>query len=84
MLKGYKRRVVVVKDTGSSMFDSAYFVLSEGVGEDRIDDMVKEASRIIGERGSQGKARLVYALFSFSLGLASASLLLAVSALLLG
>ena len=85
MLKGYKRRVIVVKDTGSRMFDSAYFVLNEGVGEEGINDMVKEATRIIGEKSAHlGSAFFARGLFAFSLGLASASLFLALSALLLG
>lgn len=50
-MRGYQRKVIHIKKTGSYLFDEAYFVLSrEGedlhVGE---DDMVTEANRIIND-----------------------------------
>lgn len=82
MFKGYKRRVIVVKDTGSRLFDSAYFVVNESAGDEGVSDMVKEANRIIAEKGLSNKAlRPSYGFFAFALGLASASLLLAAAAL---
>ena len=85
MFKGYKRRVIVVKDTGSKMFDCAYFVLNENVSGEGVNDMVKEAVSII-EAGRQKDYHPSFAkgFFAFSLGLASASLLLACATLLAG
>lgn len=51
-MRGYQRKIIHLKNTGSYLFDEAYFVLSRD-GEDLHlgeDDMVKEASRIIDER----------------------------------
>lgn len=82
MFKGYKRRVIVVKDTGSRLFDSAYFVVNESAGDEGVSDMVKEANRIIAEKAFSERARRPsYGFFAFALGLASASLLLAAAAL---
>lgn len=50
-MRGYQRKVIHIKNTGSYLFDEAYFVLSRD-GEDlRIgeDDMVTEANRIIND-----------------------------------
>ena len=48
MLKGCKRNIIMVKDTGSEYFDSAYFVLRCDLpafsGE---SDMIAEARRMI-------------------------------------
>lgn len=82
MFKGYKRRVIVLKDTGSKLFDSAYFIVNENVSGEGINDMVKEATRIIGEKDPSGhRIRSAGGFFAFSLGLASASLLLAAATL---
>ncbi len=51
ILRGYRRKVIFLKDTGSPYFDEAYFVLShegEGASVDQ-SDMVLEANRIINE-----------------------------------
>lgn len=51
-MRGYQRKIIHLKNTGSYLFDEAYFVLSRD-GEDLHigeDDMVKEAGRIIDER----------------------------------
>jgi hypothetical protein len=51
-MRGYQRKIIHLKNTGSYLFDEAYFVLSRD-GEDLHigeDDMVKEASRIIDEK----------------------------------
>jgi len=49
--KGCQKRMIMLKNTGSEIFDEAYFILKEraeksGVSE---NDMVREASRIIDE-----------------------------------
>ena len=51
MVKGYQRRIVFLKNTGSELFDEAYFVISDAeVTEGRSKrTMVEEATRIIEE-----------------------------------
>lgn len=84
MYKGYKRKVVVVKDTGSRLFDSAYFVVREDAAESGIKDMVEEASRIINEKTAENACPSAYKrFFAFSLGAAFCSVLFAAMVLLL-
>ncbi len=48
MLKGCKRNIIMVKDTGSEYFDSAYFVLrSDLPAFCKESDMIAEARRMI-------------------------------------
>ncbi len=59
-IKGYQKRVIYLKNPGSSMFEEAYFVLSpKGESMGRLDsrDMVDEANRIIDE-SFKGSRRL--------------------------
>jgi hypothetical protein len=51
MIKGCRKNVVYVRNTGSEMFDEAYFIVSEkGSGVKATEsDMVREAGRIISE-----------------------------------
>lgn len=53
MLKGCQRKIIVMKNTGSPMFDEAYFVLSENALRAHASerDMISEANRIIREGG---------------------------------
>lgn len=59
-MRGCQRRVVFLKNTGSSIFEGAYFVLKEDKGREwsgaTESDMVHEASRII-EENSVGKSK---------------------------
>lgn len=50
-MRGYQRKVIFLKNTGSPYFDEAYFVVSqEGEGASvEQSDMVLEANRIINE-----------------------------------
>ena len=50
-MRGYQRKVIFLKDTGSHLFDEAYFVVSRRGEEAKIDqsDMILEANRIIKE-----------------------------------
>ena len=50
-MRGYQKKVIFLKDTGSHLFDEAYFVVSRRGEEAHIDqsDMVFEANRIIKE-----------------------------------
>ena len=55
-MRGYQRKVIHIKNTGSYLFDEAYLVLSRdgedlGLGE---DDMVTEANRIINDKSYRG------------------------------
>lgn len=46
MIKGIGKQVVVLKNTGSELFEEAIFILKEGVSA-RKDDMIAECRRII-------------------------------------
>ena len=50
-MRGYQRKVIFLKDTGSHLFDEAYFVVSRRGEEASIgkSDMIFEANRIIKE-----------------------------------
>ncbi len=64
-MRGYQKKVIYLKNTGSHLFDEAYFIVSRegeatGLGQ---GDMVYEANRIIdesldGEHGGQRRVRL--------------------------
>ena len=71
-MRGYQRRVIYLKNTGSALFDEAYFVVKEGgVAAAESGDMVSEATRIIeenlGDKKRRGRARSFreWMLFSF-------------------
>ncbi len=52
MLRGCQRRMIVLKNTGSNIFDEAYFLLNEKAAESYTlteTDMIREANRIISE-----------------------------------
>ena len=50
-MRGYQKKVIFLKDTGSRLFDEAYFVVSRQGEAAHIEqsDMVFEANRIIKE-----------------------------------
>ena len=50
-MRGYQKKVIFLKNTGSHLFDEAYFVISREGEEAAVDqsDMVFEANRIINE-----------------------------------
>lgn len=55
MLKGCKRNIIMVKDTGSPYFDSAYFVLKCDLpASGRDTDIIAEARRMIECASSDG------------------------------
>ena len=69
MYKGYKRRVVVGRDTKSGLFESAYFVLRENTDNHSVKDMLEEASRIIKEKTAEDECpAYLKKIFAFSLG----------------
>ena len=49
MLKGTQRKVIVLKDTKSGIFDEAYFIVKNSADSTNLTthDMVNEANRII-------------------------------------
>lgn len=51
MIKGCKKNVVWIRNTGSEMFDEAYFIVSDKGFEKKASesDMLTEASRLISE-----------------------------------
>ena len=89
-MRGYQKKVIYVKNTGSRHFEEAYFVLrpdSEGASASP-DSMILEANRIIEEnrlgskRRPQGYYAAKYALLftiGFILGAAFIILALAIS-----
>ena len=68
-MRGYQKKVIFLKDTGSSLFDEAYFVISRKGEEAELckSDMIFEANRIIKEslgdreKRLKGKKRLLRA-----------------------
>ena len=74
-MRGYQRRVIFLKNTGSALFEEAYFVMrSEEMTEGKTEaDMVSEAGRIIEENFGKRKksiniSRLLTLIFSFMSG----------------
>ena len=56
MLKGIQKNVMVVKLTGSPVFESAFFVIRRDAKEPKQGEMVREANRIICECDGRGRA----------------------------
>jgi hypothetical protein len=59
-VRGYQKKVIYLKDTGSHLFDEAYFVVSRKGEEAHIEqtDMIYEANRIIRESLMDKEARI--------------------------
>lgn len=90
-MRGSEKRVIFVRDTGSRIFEEAYFILRKGVSESdsppSADEMVREAQRIVRESGSTYPAaarrrKLGGRALSFLAGAASAGALIGGSAVL--
>ena len=60
MVRGYQKKVIFLKDTGSHLFDEAYFVVSRKGEEAHIEqsDMIYEANRIIKESLNDKELRI--------------------------
>ena len=73
-MRGCQKRVIFLKNTGSALFEEAYFVMrSDEMAEGRTEaDMISEAARIIEENTSKKKkfkfTRLLSLLISFICG----------------
>ena len=73
-MRGYQKKVVHLKNTGSNLFDEAYFVMKDGAyeGKGSTPCLVMEANRIIeesfGRKKSGGRRWILYLLISFLSG----------------
>ena len=77
-MRGYQRRVIFLKNTGSALFDEAYFVMrSEEMTEGKTEaDMVSEASRIIEENfGKNVRRRKIPKLLALIISFVSGAIL---------
>ena len=76
-MRGYQRRVVFLKDTGSALFEEAYFVMrSDEMAEGKSDkDMINEADRIISENFENKKFRIGRGFITATLSFLCGSLL---------
>ena len=50
MVKGCQRRIILLRDTGSGMFEEAYFILKPERANAPEQLMIAEANRIIAEQ----------------------------------
>lgn len=78
-MRGYQKKVIYLKNTGSSMFEEAYFIVKpEHKKNASTTEMVDEANRILEEIYGKGKRSLFKGRYlhviSFILGI-SASLI---------
>ena len=57
MIKGCNKRVVVVKDTGNSVIEEAFFILKPGceTGSVSSDNILKHANSILGRSAYAGR-----------------------------
>ena len=76
-MRGYQRRVVFLKDTGSALFEEAYFVMrSDEMAEGKTDkDMISEADRIISENFENKRFRIGKGFITATLSFLCGSLL---------
>ena len=84
-MRGYQRRVIFLKNTGSALFEEAYFLMrSEEMTEGKSEaDMVSEAARIIEENfGKRKKRRNTYRLLTLFLSFISGAILTLIIALI--
>ena len=84
-MKGYQRKIVYLKNTGSPYFEQAYFVVRDGVDETNgtVPRLSDEADRILGEhirqkkRGFFLKRELLFFLAGVSVALSLSAAVLA-------
>ena len=48
-MKGCQKKVIYIKNTGSDIFEEAYFIIKEKNGASVGGDFVREANRIVDE-----------------------------------
>lgn len=86
-MSGYERKIILLKNTGSEIFDEAYFILKEKQGGEPSlseSEMIREANRIVsenlisgyfrhgGQKGGDRGERIRVFLLGFVLGLLAA------------
>lgn len=51
MIKGCQKKIIMINDTGSDVFDQAYFIVKDNENDRKLSktDMIREANRIIEE-----------------------------------
>ena len=84
-MRGYQRRVIFLKNTGSALFEEAYFVMrSEEMTEGKTEaDMVSEAGRIIEENfGKRNKSAKISRLLTLMISFMSGAILTLIIALI--
>ena len=79
MVKGYQKRVVFLKNTGSEFFDEAYFVVCDAEHTQSDADMISEANRIIDEASGYVRRGGCNQLLKNAASFAAGSLLTALS-----
>lgn len=84
-MRGSEKKIIYVKDTGSKIFEEAYFVIRRGMDEadsrPSESDMVREATRIVAQNGADYPAarrrrRLQARILSFLAGAMAATSLM--------
>jgi len=85
MLKGTQKKIIHIKNTDSSYFEEAYFVIRESTNElPRENDMLKEAIRIARLSGiGDAKKERKKAFFSPVRVLSGAAVMLSLAAIVL-
>ena len=76
MIKGCAKRVIVVKNTNSEMFDEAYFIVNPKKRNGKQGDFLAEANKIISSEFETGNKyrknkkwqRILLSLFFLSVG----------------
>ena len=64
MLRGCQKKIVFLKNTGSKIFDEAYFVISDNDNKSTTPDLIKEANRIIEENAFERENKEKYTFIS--------------------
>lgn len=81
--KGCEKRMIMLKNTGSDLFEEAYFILSNKKNAELSrNDMIKEANRILSENNIAGSCEkktspfLVQYILGFLSGIGSMALVM--------
>lgn len=77
-MRGYQKRVIYLKNTGSRHFEEAYFILREDAEKKMLSsmDMIEEANKIIKENFEKDRRGFIYSkkwyIVAFLIGCAAA------------
>ena len=69
MIKGCQKNIIFLKNTGSELFDEAYFVVKPSATQKKERDIVLEASRLINGLDDTKMVKKAHRLLPFALGL---------------